>query len=206
MLVARFRPLGTWPGTPTKSRRSSTFKAAYLKTLDLLEKELGQIGARELTIYCDVNPSQIRNDGWLKANASPSSPGIVLEFELPDKTKVTMPCDTFNHWQDNLRGIALSLEALRAVNRYGVTKHGEQYKGFKALPPPANSGSGPIVFVDRQSAAMALEAISGNSINMSDPASIELAFKSAVKAHHPDIGGNRHQYEIALEARKVLLQ
>ncbi len=37
-------------------------------------------------------------------------------------------------WQHNVRAIALTLEALRAVDRYGATETGQQYAGFKALP------------------------------------------------------------------------
>jgi hypothetical protein len=37
-------------------------------------------------------------------------------------------------WQHNVRAIALTLEALRAVDRYGATETGQQYTGFKALP------------------------------------------------------------------------
>jgi hypothetical protein len=39
--------------------------------------------------------------------------------------------------QHNVRSIALGLEALRAVERYGVTHQGEQYTPWKAI------GSGP---------------------------------------------------------------
>lgn len=41
--------------------------------------------------------------------------------------------DKFPSWQDNLRAIALGLEALRKVERYGFVKDDEQYTGFKAL-------------------------------------------------------------------------
>ncbi|GGM41930.1 hypothetical protein [Microbacterium saperdae] len=37
--------------------------------------------------------------------------------------------DTFARWQDNARGIAKSLDALRLVDGDGTTKHGEQYRG-----------------------------------------------------------------------------
>lgn len=36
------------------------------------------------------------------------------------------------------RAVVLSLAALRAVDRYGVTGRGEQYKGFKALKRRTN--------------------------------------------------------------------
>lgn len=41
--------------------------------------------------------------------------------------------DTFVHWQDNLRAIALGMEALRKVARYGIVKGNEQYSGWKQL-------------------------------------------------------------------------
>jgi hypothetical protein len=41
--------------------------------------------------------------------------------------------DKFATWQDNLRAIALGLEALRKVDRYGITKNSEQYTGWKQL-------------------------------------------------------------------------
>ncbi len=41
-------------------------------------------------------------------------------------------------WQADVGAIALALTALRAVDRYGVSRRGEQYTGWRALP--ATSG------------------------------------------------------------------
>lgn len=41
--------------------------------------------------------------------------------------------DQFPTWQDNLRAIALGLDALRRVQRYGIVKEDEQYTGWKQL-------------------------------------------------------------------------
>lgn len=46
---------------------------------------------------------------------------------MPRRGHLSYPCDTFTTLQDNLRVIALALEALRMVDRYGVTRRGEQY-------------------------------------------------------------------------------
>ena len=55
---------------------------------------------------------------------------------------MSYPCDKYSNWQANLRAIALSLEALRAEDRYGVTRRAEQYKGWaKLLPPNAEFAS-----------------------------------------------------------------
>jgi hypothetical protein len=44
-------------------------------------------------------------------------------------------------WQHNVRAIALGLEALRKVDRYGITRRGEQYAGWKALPAGIGIGA-----------------------------------------------------------------
>lgn len=42
-------------------------------------------------------------------------------------------------WQANIRAIAKTLEHLRDLDRWGVTKRGEQYTGWKALPATAST-------------------------------------------------------------------
>lgn len=42
-------------------------------------------------------------------------------------------CATFHTWQDNVRAIALGMEALRKVERYGITELDQQYAGFMQL-------------------------------------------------------------------------
>lgn len=130
-----FRSLTSWPGKPTPygSRRRSQFSTTWSKTVDLLERELGHLRAKNVVIEADCPPSEVRIDGQLRSNAKLRGPGVVLSFDS-SKGPLRFPCDTFTDWQANVRGIALGLEALRAVDRYGVTQHAEQYKGWTALP------------------------------------------------------------------------
>lgn len=67
-----------------------------------------------------------------RANARPTHPGVILAIES-NKGPLSFPCDKFTTWQDNLRAIALALEALRKVDRYGITPNDEQYTGWKQL-------------------------------------------------------------------------
>lgn len=55
------------------------------------------------------------------------------ELQQSQYTELRLPCDTFSYWKDNVRAVALALEALRKIDRYGV-RTGSQYAGFKALP------------------------------------------------------------------------
>ncbi|UAK40355.1 molecular chaperone DnaJ [Gordonia bronchialis] len=55
------------------------------------------------------------------------------------KGHLSFPCDKFVTWQENLRAIALALEALRKVERYGITPNNEQYRGWQQLPAAGSS-------------------------------------------------------------------
>ncbi len=135
MLNAQFRPLDHWPGPRTKYRKNATFRAGYSQTLDDLEYELDRLSARDVVIQVDgLSLQDIRNDGWPRGSWN-GGPGVVVSFESP-KGSISMPCDRFGDWRDNLRAIAKSLEALRMVDRYGVTRGNEQYRGWAKLADP----------------------------------------------------------------------
>lgn len=49
-----------------------------------------------------------------------------------EKKRLVYATDSCDRWQDNVRSIALGLEALRAVDRFGISREGQQYAGFRA--------------------------------------------------------------------------
>jgi hypothetical protein len=128
-----------WPLTPARQRQRSRFDSPYSATTDLLERELRHLGARQAYICMAVPEGMIRRDrtGPL-ASARPDHPGVmvVTDSKHGDLRYAT---DVFTDWRDNLRAIALGLEALRKVDRYGITRGGEQYRGFASLPAPTSS-------------------------------------------------------------------
>lgn len=132
MLQYQFRPLEQWPVKKTQVRQPARFASAYSKTLDLLERELFHLGGKNVVIQADCELSEIRNDGMLRSNARMRSPGIIVSFDSKHGS-LSYPCDRFTRWEDNLRAIALSLEALRTVDRYGVTRSAEQYRGWAKI-------------------------------------------------------------------------
>jgi hypothetical protein len=136
MIDCRFKPIENWPSKPTPgyARQYSRFKAGWQATLDLLERELNHLGAKDISIEGFFAPSEIRNDGWPKSSARPTQPGVVLSFNVK-RGRMIMPCDRYHEWEANLRAIALTLEHLRAVERYGATtEEKEQYTGWLRLP------------------------------------------------------------------------
>lgn len=208
MLNATFRPLHQWTGLRTKDRKQAQFKATWLQTLDLLEYELNKLQAHHVVIQIEdpETHKRMRNDGsiTLPDKFWREKPGVILNFESP-KGNISMPCDRYPWWRDNLRAIALSLEALRAVDRYGVTKGNEQYIGWAQLPAASDK-------MDKRAAAEFLRSLLGVQLDQTtSKASIAEVCKRARIEYHPDQAQDEHaklhRHEIFVrigQAEKVL--
>jgi hypothetical protein len=201
MIDVRFRPTDKWPGEPTKSyhRRASQFTAKYSATLDLLEAELRHLNAKDIVVQSGFRLDQIRNDGWPRSGEKPREPGIIVSFRT-SKGTLSFPCDRYSDWQSNMRAIAPSLEALRAVDRYGVTRQAEQYKGWKQVE------AAPEDFT-RERAGEFLAKHSGiTTLNILSSAEWrKLAYRKAAQALHPDTGGS-HEDFVKLQRAMAILE
>lgn len=132
------RPLTGWPTEFTRSRKTSPFKASFSDTLELLDRELRRLDPDDRhyppsVLQIALREQDFRLDGMPRANSCTQHPGVILSIEPRDKPPLSFPCDTFTHWHDNLRAVALTLEALRKIDRYGVTQTGQQYRGWQAI-------------------------------------------------------------------------
>lgn len=175
-------PIGAWPGTLTPERRVSGFSASWSSTLETLRRELWYLAAKDERLQIAVPASQFRLDGRPRATASAEHPGVILTLQSRHGA-LSYPCDTFTRWQDNVRAIALALEALRKVDRYGVTKRGEQYRGFLALEATALPGG----FATAEDAVTYLLDLANEH---GETVSAERALRRAQRLTHPDRGGD----------------
>lgn len=191
----------------------SQFRVTWSVCTELLERELEQLRGREVVIEVDVPERGIRMDGMLRGDARAATPAVRLAFESKHGP-LTYATDRFvkpsyrrggmaDDWQHNLYAIALGLEALRKVDRYGITKRGEQYAGWKAI------GAGPATAMpagmSERNAAEVLErvAIGGEGSTrarvidriMTDPAHAKDVLRHARAACHPDRGGPREVWD-----------
>lgn len=189
----QFRPLPIWPHEHTRPRRSRyTFKAAWSDTLSLLDRELQHLGAEAVVIQADFAEADIRLDGMPRANARvPSHPGVIVSFESK-VGPLQYATDAHEWWQHNVRAIALGLEALRKVDRYGITRNHEQYTGWKQLT--AGDGSP----TSAEQARLLLQELTGWADV--DPSTYRLALKMA----HPDHGGSTEKLMAVREAGRLL--
>lgn len=192
------RPLSdrTWL-RPNSSRQRARFDATWTRTLQQLGHEIELLGGRDTVIEVDVREGDIRTDGMLRAEARSNSPAVVVAFETSNHGAMLYRSDRFGEawsnrpgWQENVRAIALTLEALRAVDRYGATETGQQYAGFKALPAGRAMPSSQMT----KQAALELFAsycytdVPAEHLN-TDPDSLRSLWRRARKAAHPDRHG-----------------
>jgi hypothetical protein len=208
MLNAVFRPVEAWPGqqTPSHKRKRSRFKASYVTTLDDLEREFNAIRAKDVVIQCYLDRDDIRNDGWPRSKARPKQPGVIVTF-LQGKDVISMPCDTFLDWEQNVRAIALTLHALRMVSQYGVTKHNEQYQGFKRIeaprPPAQMTVEEAAQFVASQAMPLSRDGTAGI---IRERGYFEEAYRMAARKLHPDANGGSHEMFVRLQQAAELLR
>jgi hypothetical protein len=201
MLTYQFRPIDQWPGKETShySRKRSQFSAAWSKTLDLLERELCFLAAKAIIIQADISLDMIKNDGMLRANATPRTPRVILSFESKHGP-LSYPCDRFTHWQDNIRAIALALEALRSVDRYGVTRRAEQYKGWERIAGPV---AGQMPYGEASTTLLSAAGIAHIPGSVTKEL-LEQIYRMAASRTHPDAGGDPETFKKVVAAKEAL--
>ena len=193
-------------------RKQSQFDTTWTKTLNQLGKEIDHLGGRDVVIEADVREQDIRIDGMLRANARPSSPAVVVAFDTRDHGPMLYRCDRYvtgwrtegvDSWQHNVRAIALTLEALRAVDRYGATETGQQYAGFKALPA---GRAMPASHMTAEQAYDVLENVLGSPALLADDdvSDAQLVRRARGLAHPDRQGGDRTLWDQVEQAAAVL--
>lgn len=107
---------------------------------------------------------------------NPKDPGVVAYF-THEGVPLAIPCDRWDSIEDNVQAIALTIGAMRGINRWGA-KHmiKAMFTGFKALPSTcaAQKPWWDVLGVDREASVP----------------SILDAWKRRARSAHPDWGGS----------------
>jgi hypothetical protein len=171
-------PLGfkrTLPG----NRIKSPFKQGMDSSQRYLRKQLDLMGAGRLIVSTNI---PVRKDGglytdWMSRKIE--DPGVAIYFHLDGKD-ISMCCDQYLAVWENIYALGKSIEALRAIDRYGVSEFIQRaFTGFKELPEAgASEPWWEVLGVDKN--AM--------------PSVIRRAYLEKVKTAHPDAGGSHDQF------------
>lgn len=198
------RAIELWPGARTSPRIHHPFHRIrengtqdrsidWPGTQELLKRELGHLDATNVVLELAVSPRQIRADGWIRADATVQDAGVILSFQS-EVGPMRYPVDRFTQWKANVRAIALALEALRKVNRYGVAGRAEQYRGWLAIPAQTG-GVDPYQLIGKW-AGWPVESVK------KEP---ERAYRLARRNAHPDsFEGSADDYKAVLRAGKAI--
>ena len=179
----------TWPEkqtrTPYNLRRHGRFKVTLGQARDELVRELGLLGAKDVTVSTNV---PTRKDGLPYSDArEPDDPGVAVYFDrevgdnYPKKrVPFVVACDSYNKVTQNIRAVGITIEALRTIQRHGATEMLEQaFTGFAALPPAHHEAPWWEVLGVAKTA---------------DAEAINRVFRELAAIHHPDKGGNPEQF------------
>lgn len=172
----------------------SPFRGSWSETIETLARELRMLDAKRIVVELDLSEGDLRVDGLPKANARFGSDAVRISFESkhgPLRYETNEFTGRYYNgqigWQANIRAVALGLEALRKVDRYGVSKRGEQYRGWKQLP----TGTDPADAISTHEQATALLDSYGGLVE-------------ALKATHPDHGGDPTEFRKVMRAKELV--
>ena len=215
--MIELRPIGDdWQGLHRNHPDRSPFSAGWTDTRELLLREVGMLQLRStcdpaIVVQLDITDRDLRRDGQLRADTKVNGHAVIVSFDSKHGP-LRYQCDRFIRgwarnappaWQANLRAVALGLEALRKVDRYGIAARGEQYTGWNAIgsgtPMPGPMTEDTALAVLRLHSGLSLDRTSG-------PIRIRAAYRAAAAATHPDAGGDSADFRMVTEARDLLLR
>lgn len=179
---------------PPEGERFSQFSASLGSTVDMLYTELRSLDAHMIVVELDIRERDIRLDGLPRADARPAHDGVAVAFgsrfgPLRYATAEFTGSYSYPGWQANLRAIALSMQALRAVDRYGVSKRGEQYTGWRQIPRSTDPAD---AILTRDQAVTYIEDTYGGDM------------KRALSETHPDRGGDSDEFRKVIRCRELI--
>lgn len=153
-------------GQPNRARERVTIGQG----VERLTKQLRMLSGTAVTISSDL---MLNKDGNIRRDQrTPSDPGVAVYWKGPKGEPRCMAIDQYTRMADNLAAIAATLEAMRAIDRYGgATIMERAFTGFKALTAPEQWWT----ILGCKQDANRLE--------------IERAFRIKASEAHPDTGG-----------------
>lgn len=167
-----------WPSGFPRShpRRRAPYKATAGKARDQVIRELRLMDIGDWNVIISTNlPISARTTQFLVSRSEPADPGVAVYFRLKEKQHV-FACDKWDRIADNLRAVAMTVEAMRGMDRWGCSDMlNRVFTGFAALPAPETAKSWhEVLGVDPR-----------DTIDV-----IDTMYRAKAKRAHPDLGGS----------------
>lgn len=187
-----------WPIGYKRSanRTRSRFKVTMDASQRLLQKEVSRLGGKNLVVSTNI---PVRKDGGLYAdwmNKRIDDPGVAIYFRYQDND-ISMCCDQYERIWENVYALAKGIEALRSLERWGVSDFLQRaFTGFAALPEAKS-----------KTPTFTPWYITLEVPHHADLFEIKAAFRRLSKLYHPDApgGGNIEKFQAILKAYREIL-
>lgn len=172
-----------WPVGYKRSmtRYRSKFKQTPEKVQKFLHSEINKLGGINLVVSTNI---PIRKDGGFYseyAGRSIDDPGVAIYFNYKGKN-ISMCCDQYLSVHENICALGKGIEALRGMNRWGVSDFIERaFTGFAALPE------------SRQTVKKEWWDILGTRHDARED-EIKTAYRVLAKKYHPDVNKENPEY------------
>lgn len=165
-----------WPSHKPRAQRRETqgrFKASFAKARDQALLEIRRLGGTEPIISTNIPLKKGTNVPYaMDWGKTIPDPGVAVYFKRKGK-EMCFACDCWRHVQDNMYAVAITIEALRGIARWGTGDMMEaSLRGFTALP---ESTGGLTWWVTLETAHNATEE------------QVNAAFRRLAKIYHPDL-------------------
>lgn len=119
------------------SRKNNTEKARFknptiYKATEKIREEIRRLGGNSVIVSSNL---KLKNDGLpYSSQRPPEDTGVAVYFTYKKSQRV-IACDQYTKIESNLWAIGLSIQAMRAMTRYGCSDMLERmFTGFTALP------------------------------------------------------------------------
>lgn len=177
-----------WPfGKPRTSHPArSKFGARSVEgSRQILLKQLRLLGGKDLILSTNI---KLRLDGAPYSNQTPPvDKGVSVYFKWKGN-QMCFACDRWDRIEDNIYAVAMTIDALRGIERWGSGDMVQQaFTGFVALPAP-----------ERPEDVLGVRAGATQD-------EIEAAFRKKLFSAHPDHGGSNDAMQRLQDARRKLL-
>lgn len=174
------------PRTASWKRQRAKFRASFADSRDEALRQVKLLGGRLPILSTNV---PLRLDGLPRAAAGePADPAAALYFTR-DGEQLVFACDKWDRVGANIRAIALTIEALRGISRWGSGDMlRSAFRGFVALPETAGQ-------------QRHWTEVLGLSLGAGETEIVD-AYRRLSKLRHPDSPGGSHAAFVELTAAR----